>query len=255
MGTTPSLLPHTMPTFQYISDIHLEFGTPPPTIPPMADVLLLAGDIGDPAHPTYTDFLQCVSRNFRQVFIIAGNHEYYGPRTMVASEELIRGVCKVLPNVIFLQNEARQILDTDIWIYGTTLWTNIPDDPAIHARIKSSIADYRRIKGFSPRLSADLFAAAIAGFAAAHTATSAARQWIVLCHHQPAMDLVDPKYRGYGSLNWAFASDAPTLTGPASAVVYGHTHAPYQNGKFYCNPIGYLGERPNPQYDTTFSLS
>jgi 3',5'-cyclic AMP phosphodiesterase CpdA len=243
-----------MPTFQYISDIHLEFGAPPPTIPPAADVLLLAGDIGDPSHPTYAAFLQRVSCSFRQVFVITGNHEYYGPRTMADTEELIRSICSALPNVIFLQNEARQVLDTDIWIYGTTLWTNIPDDPAVHARIKSSIADYRRIKGFSPQVSADLFAAAVSGFAVARASTPAARQWIVLCHHQPAMDLVDPKFRSYGTLNLAFASDAPTLAGPATAVVYGHTHAPYQNGKFYCNPVGYPGERPNPQYDLTFSL-
>jgi predicted phosphodiesterase len=241
-----------MPTFQYISDIHLEFGAPPPTIPPTADVLLLAGDIGDPSHPTYAAFLQRMSRDFRQVFVIAGNHEYYGPRTMAETEEHIRSVCAALPNVIFLQNESHQVLDTEIWIYGTTLWTNIPDDPAIRTRLKSSISDYRRIKGFTPQVSTDLFRAAIGAFHPDPT-----RQWIVLCHHQPAMELVDPKYRSYGTLNLAFASDAPALTAPEDvvAVVYGHTHAPYQNGKFYCNPVGYPGERTNPQYDTSFSLS
>ncbi len=64
---------------QYISDIHLEFFKvlPKQIVRPVADILCLAGDIGYPFSSLYRDFLKQVSRDFKKVFLIAGNHEYY----------------------------------------------------------------------------------------------------------------------------------------------------------------------------------
>lgn len=230
-----------MTTFQYISDIHLEFGSPHPPIIPSADVLLLAGDIGNPSFDSYEIFLAEMSDLFKQVFVIAGNHEYYGTLTMQGTNELIRSICARYENVVFLQNEAHQVLDTDVWIFGTTLWSRIPNDTDIYYELMFSMSDYKLIPRFTPTISTKLFTNALNSFS--HLcAEHPGKRWIVLCHHQPAMHLIDQKYRHSSAINHAFASDAPTLTDPAVAVVYGHTHTPYRAGKFYCNPVGYPGE-------------
>lgn len=69
--------------FQIASDIHTEFynidAIDFPYITPKAEYLLLAGDIGCPnTHKeTYIKFLDETSRNFKKIFLIAGNHEMY----------------------------------------------------------------------------------------------------------------------------------------------------------------------------------
>lgn len=247
-----------MPSFQYISDIHLEFRETPPVLTPLADVLLLGGDIGNPTQPIYREFLRTVSRQFKQVFLIAGNHEYYGPRYMNETLYLLDLMCEEFPNVIFLHDAAHQVLDTDVWIFGTTLWSDIPTDPAITAQVRSTMADYRRIPHFTPAISSELYANAIDHFKEIRGANGdgeeTKKRWLVLCHHLPSMHLIDPKYAVYSALNHAFASNATELTESAVAVVYGHTHTPYRSGKFYCNPLGYPGENPMTNPNASFSL-
>jgi hypothetical protein len=68
---------------------------------------------------------------------------------------------------------------------------------------------------------------------------------IVMSHHMPSYELIDTLYisKQYAMINCAFASDVSIADDSRIvAWVYGHTHKSYQNGKFYCNPIGYPGE-------------
>ena len=69
---------------QYCSDLHMEFhenmrfmkSLP---LEPVGDVLVIAGDVGylvDTTIPRLR-FWKWASENYRQVLMIAGNHEYY----------------------------------------------------------------------------------------------------------------------------------------------------------------------------------
>ena len=64
---------------QYISDIHLEFmkdnlvNTFINRIQPFAEILILAGDIGNPYQRRYKTLLEYVNNTFKKTFIIAGN--------------------------------------------------------------------------------------------------------------------------------------------------------------------------------------
>lgn len=67
-----------------MSDIHIELSKTPDKyinrfIPSQSsdDVLILAGDIGNPTSKIYKLFLTEISKYYAKVFIIAGNHEYY----------------------------------------------------------------------------------------------------------------------------------------------------------------------------------
>lgn len=71
---------------QYASDLHLELydaANFPLLVRPNARYLALCGDIGQPGHAVYHNFLSYVSHNWDAVFYVPGRHEFYtGARRM-----------------------------------------------------------------------------------------------------------------------------------------------------------------------------
>jgi predicted phosphodiesterase len=113
-------------TIQYMSDLHIELLKTIPTVIKSADYLALCGDIGNPYQQSYTFFLKNVSLQFKLVFVIAGNHEYYN-NDIYNTNIKIKEICNNFPNVIFLNN-TEYILkqgEESIRILGTTLWSNV----------------------------------------------------------------------------------------------------------------------------------
>lgn len=131
--------------FQYISDIHLEYLTYIPHIKPTANNLFLVGDIGHPGTYLFNMFLKKCSENYKNVFLIYGNHEYYsilrGKNKKIETMQQRIEYQKDFPqNVHFLNNscvyfnkntqEVKYTLDYNddksnyLKIIGSTLWSN-----------------------------------------------------------------------------------------------------------------------------------
>lgn len=67
-----------LPRIQLASDIHLEQNpgmTMASVLTPSADILVLAGDIGCPAQPSYRQFLSDCAANFSHTILIAGKQD------------------------------------------------------------------------------------------------------------------------------------------------------------------------------------
>lgn len=121
---------------QYISDLHLETQKKilpdiEPLIPGMS-YLILAGDIGNPYHEKYRNFLQINSQKFNKVFIVSGNHEYYSnakqQRTISDIDLEISKLCSRFENIHYLQQKSFNLHG---WtLAGCTLWSSIPDQPS-----------------------------------------------------------------------------------------------------------------------------
>lgn len=65
---------------QIISDIHLEHHVDydfKKTITPKCDYLFIPGDIGHIDKPLFKEFMNYVSYNWKEVFYVPGNHEFY----------------------------------------------------------------------------------------------------------------------------------------------------------------------------------
>jgi predicted phosphodiesterase len=211
----------------YISDIHLEFMRPNhyenfrnrwrPDIK-QADVLVLAGDIGNPRQPLYREFLQHCSQNCKKVFLIAGNHEFYGTTLWSCIE-----------NPLFTINDTEQIRDMSIVRYKELHTESL---------------------GFLDKTLGE--------------AKGLGKQCVVITHHMPLYELIHEKYREaqMEPYNQWFASRLNSLVEKyASCVkgwVYGHTHtgsvAKFYDVTFYCNPVGYPGERPKLAYGAEFTV-
>ncbi len=248
----------------YISDIHLEFMRPNhyenfrnrwrPDIK-QADVLVLAGDIGNPRQPLYREFLQHCSQNCKKVFLIAGNHEFYGG-FLDETVKLIDSIVADFPNISFLHNRYEDYKGIR-WV-GTTLWSCI-ENPLF------TINDTEQIRDMSIVRYKELHTESL-GFLdkTLGEAKGLGKQCVVITHHMPLYELIHEKYREaqMEPYNQWFASRLNSLIEKyASCVkgwVYGHTHtgsvAKFHDVTFYCNPVGYPGERPKLAYGAEFTV-
>jgi DNA repair exonuclease SbcCD nuclease subunit len=245
--------------FQYFSDIHLDYYNENlPKIQRMfvkkleqhtdkPSILLMAGDIGLPFRPSYSTFLQSLSPMYEKVFITTGNHEYYKMpcSSLTELDNYCRDVCRTIPhdNIVFLQNDVYNIKD-NLSIFGGTFWTDIPESKQYN--VMHSVNDYNLIPNMTPSLSSLLHEKSVSMLNYyVNNDENKDMKWVVMSHHMPSFNLIDPKYtKGINTdMNYAFASEVGIANDPKIlAWVYGHTHSPSEKGKFYCNPIGYPGE-------------
>ena len=121
-----TMLNNIRKTFQFASDLHLEKGFQNRFINPVAPVLILAGDIGNPFNISYQKFLIETSYYFDKVLIISGNHEYDNFHTSKYDDvELkIKTVCSIKNNLLYLQKDI--FTYKDITVAGCTLWSSKP---------------------------------------------------------------------------------------------------------------------------------
>ena len=123
--------------FQLLSDLHVEFTNvleKMPTIEAKCDTLALIGnryycdpfrnnfkgDIGNPIsqNKAYSILLEAQSKQFKNVLVVAGNHEFYANEYFTAKQN-INEVCENFPNVVSkLQQLFSQsdIISRHIWI-------------------------------------------------------------------------------------------------------------------------------------------
>ena len=110
---------------QYASNL-AGYVAPSCRIKPLAPILALLGNIGQPRDPGYARFLEDCSRRWQAVFVVAGPVELEtGPRGSCVSQQLeaCKNVTVGLPNVKFLHRERA---DYDgVAFLGATYWTDL----------------------------------------------------------------------------------------------------------------------------------
>lgn len=178
---------------QYISDIHLERKTIIPTIRPLAPNIALCGDIGYPFELSYETFLKNISKDFDNVFLVAGNHEYWSDKyTMKDINERIKDICGET-GITFLNNSSSYLYDYNI--VGTTLWSDHPAYKVLH---KASL------KTITPLI---------------------APNTIILSHYLPSYKLIHKKFQNHPEKS-KYATDLEyMMTDDVIAWICGHSHA------------------------------
>lgn len=121
----------TIENFQIVSDVHLESNKLKvlDIITPIADNLIVAGDLGCPSEPNYKLFFEYVTKNWKNVFYVPGNHEYYDLDSVNILNidhinQIMESIASEYPNLYLLNNSSVKL--GDITIIGSILWSK-PD--------------------------------------------------------------------------------------------------------------------------------
>lgn len=278
-----------------VSDLHLEFA---PIILPKteADTLLLAGDIVPISyledHRTdaearkvkkrVVEFMEKSLSQYKQVFHIMGNHEYYNgvwEDTVDGFRELWAEHC---PNVIVLNNEAVLLEDgyqyevPGLRLWGGALWTDFAGGNPVHMEVaRDGMNDYQLIRHSDEgrqvvyNRHTPVFLRPSDTQEEHENARYALKEaielypedtWLVMTHHLPSWRSIAENHAG-SPLNWAYASDLDPFieTHPQIKTwVHGHTHTNWdytiEDTRIVCNPRGYAHPNtPNKPENAKFN--
>lgn len=216
------------------SDLHTEVS--PCTLLGLefAELLILAGDIGDVnSLPAFFENLRREAPRLPVLYLL-GNHDRYDMKRdegVAAHRELAARY-----DIRLLDDEA--VIVDDILFCATTLWTDftLAADPAASMRwAGETLPDFSRIRDDSgawltPSTMQTWFAASCA-FLENALATTDVREKVVASHFLPSRALVAPEHGSdhealIRSAYWA--SDIPHLYRQAGFWIYGHSHTNIQ---------------------------
>lgn len=229
------------------SDLHLEFGKR--SLDRCINIckrnghvknLVLAGDITN--FKKRNEILPLVVSELKKyhdnIFYVLGNHEFYTNGGDIHNDiKDYKKICSEL-RIILLDNDHYET--DDFVFYGTTLWSNVTKDAYKRMNDKYSFNDIQEVLDVHEK-SIELLGTFIDNY-------QVPKPLIVVTHHLPSFELIDPVYRDYNQLNTGFASNLDHLIkDPVKLWIYGHTHRPndihLNSVRLVCNPHGYPNER------------
>jgi len=220
-----------------MSDLHLEVGKQYRSFefPVTAPRLILAGDIGCLAdYELYLEFLGVQCKRFDRVFLVLGNHEFYG---LSRDEGLRRANAlekePVLEGRLVLLNRRRVDLGRypDVAIIGCTLQSRIT--PESRSMVEMKVQDFKRIEGWTvdhhnEEHEKDLEWLQEQIKIVRGGEDGSRKQILVVTHHAPCMEGTSRPFDATNMCSTAFSTDL--LEGennPLTDVhcwIFGHTH-------------------------------
>jgi predicted phosphodiesterase len=213
------------------------------------DYLILAGDIVNLDTLDKLDiFFEKIYRDYKKIFYILGNHEYYTtyPENYRNKNiiEIYRNICKKY-GIFLLDNDIDYI--DEYLLIGSTLWS----------LINKIGFDYVSHKTFLTMDEINKKHQDSVEFIKSILEKNLNKKIIVVTHYMPSKSLIDKKYRIYD--NSAFASNCEHLFKKNIHYwIYGHTHTKsnrmINDINFLCNPYGYPSERDGEYRDVVIEL-
>ena len=258
---SPGCLWRTLPTkadFQIMSDLHLEVSNQYSSfhIPKAAPYLILAGDIGRLIdYESYLDFLRSQCCQFTRVFLVLGNHEFYG---LSREEGLQRAeLLEQEPDLsgkLVVMNQTRVTLDAlpGITLLGCTLHSWIP--PEAREIVEAKVNDFRRIKNWTVDRHVMEYTSDVNWLhkqinLIRNEETTSRHRIVVITHHAPSVQGSSRPSDIGSPLRSAFATDllgnsSVPLLSDVQWWIFGHTHYCTEfskgNVKLISNQRGYV---------------
>jgi Icc-related predicted phosphoesterase len=254
---------------QYQSDLHIEFFKQDITyqIPATdADVLVLAGDIGDTSQRSF-DWIKSQNQG-KPILLCLGNHEFYNQ----CYQKALLQWCQAMEGTqVHLLNNDRVIINNTEFI-GAPLWTDyaILGDPTQESAMDEAgrrMNDHRLIKWlengkqrlFTPN-DARLLNEETEQFLQNTLKKPFPGKRVIITHHAPSIQSIPIEYRSH-NLCGAFASNYESLmtTYQPNAWIHGHLHSNFAynigSTQVVCNPRGYEDYELNANFNPKAMLA
>ena len=235
---------------------------------PTGDILILAGDVFSPCYLTESadnqdfysselvyEFFELISKKFKNVYFIPGNHEFYNGRFDSTPTEFDLFFSDY-ENISVLSYERFIFLD-EIAIFGDTFWFDANNrNPITQFKIKEGMNDFHKIS--SPISDRKLMVETVIdhNFAARIALDEFMEECkvknlfpIVITHHAPSFQMCVDDWRKYDEVSFGYANtgldNKLMYDYPKHIWIHGHTHRRYElkneNFTICCNPRGYVG--------------
>lgn len=234
-------------------------------------VLVCAGDMGTYAHynTTYKTLFAILSKRFKAVVIVPGNHSWYNTAGIWSNEKEFWKDKKLPKNVHYLDNEVKVI--EGVAFIGSCLWTSFYNsDPVAMMSAKKAMNDFKCIKKrnyevhgvygtvidssrLQPEDTVERFNESCR-FIKTALDKHKDKPCVVVTHHAPSEQSVGERYKG-DILNAAYFTELTELTLSYSPKVWVHGHMhdskDYMMGetRVICNPLGYHAVEVNKKFD------
>jgi len=209
-----------------------------------SSLLALCGDIGnvynEEQQMKLSFFLSSLKEHYNTILYVPGNHEYYGSnkykQSIDETEKYLKEICNKIGVILLIRGNYE---NEKYIIYGCTLWSMLPHDMSYY------LNDLTKINGMNYNKYNEL-----------HIKDSLwlinnlnkenHKTIIVLTHHLPSHQLIDPKFKSYGELNKCYYSNMDFLFDKVNIWCCGHSHQRIdkyiENTRIIINAIGYKGQ-------------
>lgn len=223
---------------KYISDLHLEFRNTKQIdqilkVIGSGEVLILAGDLGNPYSNHYRTLLLYAMNNFEKVLCICGNHEYYN-NNVNQTDKKFNELC-VSYNIVNMNQNTIEY--KGVRFIGVPLWSPV-------SRPCDLQCDTRYIKDLNNESRNELYKQ---HFKYIQDNIKTDKPTFIISHHLPSMSLIQEQYRTSENttlIEW-FAS--PTIESldltdtNIKGWIYGHTHSPFTKTVRNISTVHYFG--------------
>lgn len=253
-----------------LSDLHLEFGKfkIPELDTDLDTVLVLAGDIH--VGKRHRNWIERYLPKFKHIILVPGNHEYYHC-VIDDLDQYWYEYDDNTPNFSYLANDKLEIENTVF--YGCTLWADYDSrDPFVMLRVKERMNDFQCIKTRSigsiverkvlPQDLYDLHCKSTKFLLKElpDKGQEIDKKHIVITHHLPHAQSLDPKYIHQSTINHAYFTDLEYMMADCQIDywLHGHTHSSNdymcQGVNVLCNPRGYCPRELNVNFNPILTI-
>ena len=248
---------------QYASDLHLEFPKNSKylienPLKVVGDILILAGDIHIIGSEDLmkAPFWDWASKNYKQVIVAYGNHEFYKGCDLSTMKEGFK--YKIRDNIYYYYNWVINLDDIDIIV--STLWSNIQEKNKLMCEM--SVNDFKLIKFNDKPLTSEIFNEEhkrCLDFIKKSINESKAKTKIIVTHYVPSALLTAKEFQG-SDINDAFTVDLTDYIKKCGAKywIFGHSHRNINKviGKTscLCNQLGYVKSNEHLTFDHEKSM-
>lgn len=261
----------------YCSDLHLEFKKLELNNDVGADILILAGDIcvvesirrfpfGDNRRKSgshheghsvnFENFFSHVSKQFKHVLVVLGNHEHYHGRFHKTAPTLKEAFSYIGDNITLLDRES--VVIDGITFIGATLWTDMDrGNEMTKYEVCNGMSDFKIITynnhgNYRSLHASDVISEHMRDLDYIRHVARQSDDVVVITHHGPSHKSIHPMYSGH-SMNGGYVSDLSDVMLDMDNIKFwfhGHVHNKFDytinNCNVLCNPRGYPDELPHP---------